>query len=122
MEGEFQDQGNLDQELEEWLSPRGGQYVHGFFSGDEKQESIWIEDSAPEGATIINQAPQGVSSTMVVIKCSEKVKGYGDNIYSPLCGGLYKEEEDYLFTWSGTDPDNKMNLLTWSKEDDDWIL
>ena len=46
MEGEFQDQGRLDQELEEWLSPRGSQYVHGFFSGEEKQESIQIEDSA----------------------------------------------------------------------------
>ena len=52
MEGEFQDQGQLDQYLEEWLSPRGSQYVHGFFSEEEKQESIRIEDSAPEGARI----------------------------------------------------------------------
>ena len=49
MEGEFQYQGQLDQYLEEWLSPRGIQYVHGFFSEEEKQESIRIEDSAPEG-------------------------------------------------------------------------
>ena len=51
MEGEFQDQGHLDQELEEWLSPRGSQYVHGFFSEEEKQQSIQTEDSAPEGET-----------------------------------------------------------------------
>ena len=52
MEGEFQDQGQLDQELEEWLSPRGSQSVHGFFSEEENQESIRIEDLAPEGARI----------------------------------------------------------------------
>ena len=47
MEGEFQDQGQLDKELEEWLSPRESQSVHGFFSEEEKQESIQTEDSAP---------------------------------------------------------------------------
>ena len=52
MEGEFQDQGQLDQDLEEWLSPRGSQSVHGFCSEEEKQESIRIEDSAPKGARI----------------------------------------------------------------------
>ena len=57
MEGEFQDQGQLDQYLEEWFSPRGIQYVHGFFSEDDKQESIRIEDLAPEGEIISNQAP-----------------------------------------------------------------
>ena len=46
MEGEFQDQGLIDQYLEEWLSPIRGQSVHGFFSEEEKQEFIWIEDSA----------------------------------------------------------------------------
>ena len=40
MEGEFQDQGQLDQDLEEWLSPRGSQYVHGFLYEEEKQEYI----------------------------------------------------------------------------------
>ena len=58
MEGEFQDQGQLDQYLEEWLSPRGSQSVHGFFSEEEKQESIRMEDSAPEGAMIINKDPE----------------------------------------------------------------
>ena len=46
---------------------------------------------------------------MVVIKWSDKVEGSGYNIYSPLCGGLYKEEENYLVPWSGTDPDTNMN-------------
>ena len=47
MEDEFQDQGQLDQDLEEWLSPRGIQSVHGFFSEEEKQESTRIEYLAP---------------------------------------------------------------------------
>ena len=81
MEGKFQDHGQLDQYLEQWLSPRGGQYVHGFFSEEEKQEYIWMEDSAPEGEIITNQAPEGGTSNMVVIKLSEKMEGSGDNIY-----------------------------------------
>ena len=44
MKGEFQDQGQLDQDLEEWLSPRAIQAVHGFFSEEEKQESIQTEN------------------------------------------------------------------------------
>ena len=56
MEGEFQDQGQLDQYLEELLSPRGSQSVHGFFSEVENQESIRIEYSAQKGAIITNQA------------------------------------------------------------------
>ena len=67
MEDEFQDQGQLDQYLEEWWSSRGSQYVHCLFSEEEKQESIKIEDSDPEGGT----------STMVVIKSSEKLEGSG---------------------------------------------
>ena len=43
MEGESQDQGNIDQYLEEWLSTRGGQTNCGFLSDKEKQESIQIE-------------------------------------------------------------------------------
>ena len=122
MEGEFQDQGQFDQELEEWFSPIGIQSVHGFFSKEDNQESIQTEDSAPEGARISNQAPEGEKSTMVVVKCSDKVEGSGDEIDSPLCGGLYKEEEDSLVPWSGVDPDTKMNCFTWSKVNDDWIV
>ena len=91
MEGEFQDQGQIDQELEEWLSPRGSQSVHGFFSEEDNQESTRIEDSAPYRAIIINQDPEGGRYTMLVVKWSDKVEGSGDDIDSPLCGGLYKE-------------------------------
>ena len=63
MESEFQDQGQLDQELEEWLSPRGSQSVHGFFSEEDKQQSIQTEDSSPEGET----------ANMVIVKWSDKV-------------------------------------------------
>ena len=86
MEGEFQDQGQLDQDLEECLSPRGSRYVHGFFSEEDKQQSIRIEDSDPEGERIRNQALEVETSTMVVVKWSDKVEGCGDDIDSPLCG------------------------------------
>ena len=55
-----------------------------------------MEDSAPEGARMSNKTPEGETSTMVVVKWSDKVEGSGDNIDLPLCGGLYKEEEDSL--------------------------
>ena len=58
MEGEFQDQGQLDQYLEKWLYTRGSQSVHGFFSEEEKQDYIRMEYSAPEGAIICNKAPE----------------------------------------------------------------
>ena len=54
MEGEFQYQGQLDKYLEEWLSPIGSQSVHGVFSEEKNQESIRIEDLAPEVAIIRN--------------------------------------------------------------------
>ena len=81
MEVEFQDQGQLHQDFEEWLYPRGSQSVHGLFSEEEKKESIRIEDSAPEIAIISNEAP-------VVVKCSEKVEGSGE-IYIHLCAADY---------------------------------
>ena len=59
---------------------------------------------------------------MVVIKFSEKVEGSGDNIYSPLCSVLYKEEGGPLVLWSVIDSDAKMNCFTWSKENNDWIV
>ena len=89
-EGEFQDQGQLDKDLEEWLSPRGSQSVHGFFSEEDNQESIRMEDSAPKGAMISKEAPEEGAYKMVVIKWSDKLEGSGENIDSPLCGGLYK--------------------------------
>ena len=77
-----------------WIEPDGG-----FFSKEEKQEFIQIEDLAPEGAITSNQAPEAVTSTMVFVKWSDKLEGSGDNIASTLCGGLYKEEDDYLVPW-----------------------
>ena len=60
---------------------------------------------------------------MLVVKCSDKVEGSKDNIDAPLCGGLYKEEDDYLFNWPVTDTDANMNSLTWYKENNnDWIV
>ena len=112
MEYEFQDQGQLAKYFEECLSPRGSHSVHGFFSEQENQESTWIEDSAPEGAIISNQAPEVPTSTMVFIEWSEKVEGSGYNINSPLCRGLYKENYYSLVLWSGTDPDAKMNCFS----------
>ena len=49
---------------------------------------------------------------MVLINWSENVEGSGDNIYLPLCSVLYKEEDYSLVTWSGTNPDAKMNCFT----------
>ena len=88
MEGEFKDQGQLDQYLEEWLSPRGSQPDHGFISEEDKKESIQIGDLATEGEIISNQAQEGEISNMVVVNVLDKVEGFGDNIYAPLCIGL----------------------------------
>ena len=62
MQGELKDQWHLDQDSEEWLSPRGSQSVHGLFSQAEKQDYIQIKDSAPEGAMINNEAPEEEAS------------------------------------------------------------
>ena len=48
MVGKFQYQGQLDKDLEEWLSPRWSQLDSGFFSEEDKQEPIQIEGLAPE--------------------------------------------------------------------------
>ena len=132
MEGELQYQGQIDQYLEEWLSTRGSQPDRGFFSEEEKQESIRIEYSAPEGAIISNQAPEGEKYNMVVVKWSYKVEGSGDNIDTPLCGGLYKEEDDSLMrrdTWEivlrKSIADHNVLPGTWSfkcKRKPDWKI
>ena len=59
---------------------------------------------------------------MVVVKFLDKVKWSREDIDLPLCSGLYKEEEDYLVPWSGTDSDAKMNCFTCSKENNYWIV
>ena len=68
MEGEFQDQGQLDQYLEKWLSSRDSQPVNGFFSEENNQESIRMEDLALDGAIMSNQYSEGETSTMAVVK------------------------------------------------------
>ena len=80
------------------MSLRGSQPDHGFLYGGGKKEFIQIEDSYPEGAILSIQATEVGTSTMVVVKCSDKVEESGDNIDAPLCGLLYKEEEDSLLT------------------------
>ena len=59
---------------------------------------------------------------MLVVKWSDTVKGYGDNIDAPLCSGLYKEEDDSLVPWKGTYTYAKMSFFNQSKEDNDWIF
>ena len=65
------------------MSPRGSQTNCGFFSKEDKQESIWIEHSDPEGAIIIKQAPEGGTSTILFNKWSENMEESGDNKIHP---------------------------------------
>ena len=46
---------------------------------------------------------------MVVIKCSDAIKGPRVKVDGPQCGGLYKEDHGSIIPWLGTDPDAKMN-------------
>ena len=59
---------------------------------------------------------------MVVIKWSDVIKGPRVKVDGPLCGGLYKEDNGSIITWSGTYPDSKINSFTWSTEENDWIF
>ena len=90
MEVELQDQGQIDQDLEEWLSPIGIQAECGLFSEKQKQESTHIEGASQEGAKISNQDPEGAMSTMVVLKCSNAIKVTRVKVDGPLGGVLYK--------------------------------
>ena len=49
---------------------------------------IQIEGLSQDGSTISNQATEGEISTMVVVKCLDKVEGLVDNIDAPLYGVL----------------------------------
>ena len=84
MEGEYQYQGKLDKELEEWFYPRWSQTGRSFFSDEEKEESIQIKCLDPQDAIISNQASEGEIYTMVVVKWSDKVEGLVDNIDNHL--------------------------------------
>ena len=94
----------------------------GFFSEEEKQESTQIEGLAPEGEKTSNQAPEGAISTMLVIIWSDVINEPRDKVDGPLYGVLYKEDHGSILTWSGTDPDAKLNCLTCYKEENDWIV
>ena len=48
-----------------------------------------MEDLDPVGERISNQAPEGETSTLLVIKWLEKVEGFGDNIYIHSCAAYY---------------------------------
>ena len=104
------------------MSPRVSQSVHGFFSEEENQESIRIEDLSPEGARISNQAPEGAIFTMVVIKWSDAIKEPRVKVDGQQCGVLYKEDNGSIIPWSGIDPDTKMNSLIWSIEENARIV
>ena len=56
---------------------------------------------------------------MVVIKWSNAIQGRRVKVDGPQCGGLYKEDIESIISWSGTDPDAKMNCFTWSTEEND---
>ena len=59
---------------------------------------------------------------MVVIKWSDAIKEPRVKVDGPQCGGLYKEDNESIIPWPGTDPDAKMNSFTWSKEENDQIF
>ena len=122
MEGKFQYQGQLDQDLKYWLSPIWSQNKCGFLSEDDKQDSTLIEGLDPEVSTIENKSPEGKISTIVVIKFSEKLEGSGDKIYDPMCIQLYKEEGGSIVPLSVIDTYSKMNFFTWSKEENGFIV
>ena len=59
---------------------------------------------------------------MVVLKWSDVIKGPRVKVNGTLCGGLYKEDNEYIIPWSGTDPDAKMNSFTWSPNENNWVI
>ena len=79
---------------------------------------------SPQGATIRHPYPQGCISTqtIMVFKWLEEVQGLVDEIYSPLCVVLYKEQYVFIVPWSVTDPYTNINWFSCSKKDNDWIL
>ena len=59
---------------------------------------------------------------MTVLNWSEKVEGLRHKTDAPVCGGLYKDEENYIVTWSGTDPNSNMNCFSWSIQYSDCVV
>ena len=53
---------------------------------------------------------------------ADAIKRQRVKVDGPQCGGLYKEDNESIIPWSGTDPDAKMNSFTWLTEENDWIF
>ena len=50
------------------------------------------------------------------------IKGTRVKVDSLMGGGLYKEYNGCIVTWSVTEPYANLNCFTWSKDEDDWII
>ena len=50
------------------------------------------------------------------------IKGPRVKVNGTLCGGLYKEDNGYIITWSGSDLDANMNSFTWSPNENNWVI
>ena len=85
--------------LDDLFSPIGSQPDCSLLSEEEEIESTQIEYSAPEGAILINQDPEGEISTMPVMKWSYTIKGPKIKVDGPLCGVLYKENHGSIVPW-----------------------
>lgn len=97
--------------MEYWLNPRGIQSTHSLFYEEYNQESTQAKSVAPEGSIIHNLDLEGsiYKRTMVVVKCPNTIEGLGDKVNAPLCGVVYKAEDNYIVTWSETYPYPKNN-------------
>ena len=85
IENKFQDQEQLDQDLEYWLTPRESQSTHIFFSEEEKRVSTWLESLYPEVSKTRNSYLEGYVSmwTMVIFKWLEVAEEPGDKVDAP---------------------------------------
>ena len=57
-------------------------------------------------------------STMGVVKWSSP----RDEVYGPLCVGLYKEDDGSILTWSVMDLDENIIFFNWSRKDNNWVV
>ena len=91
MEVKFQDHGNIDHDLEEWLSQISIKPSHSFFYEEQKKEAKQIKKLDIEGAKISDKAPEVEISTktMAVVKLSQKVEVLGDKIDANFSCGEY---------------------------------
>ena len=62
------------------------------------------------------------TKTIVFLKWSDKVEGSGYRIFSPLCRGIYNEEDRSIVTWSVIYPYENINCFNCYIEDNEWIV